>query len=134
MTMADITVTVDAKLNQTISATITPNGLIDGPAVWTKDSGLATMTVAPDALSAVFTWADVSANDTTKFHVDGDVDLSPGAVQNITDTGTLILDFGGGGGGPATQLNLAFGVPGPTGGPTGTPPGALSRNRARFGR
>ena len=134
--MADVTVTVDAKLNQAISATITPNGKIDGPGVWTKDSGGATMVVAPDGMSARFTWEGLSADDVTEGHVDGDIDLSPGAVQNLTRTWQLKLDFSGGGGGgdvPATELNLAFSPPEPVGA-TATQPGSLARNRSRFGR
>jgi len=111
--MADVTVTVDGKINKAISATITPDGTIDGPGVWTKDSGLATMTVASDGLSARFTWEGLTADDVTEFHVDGDVNMDPGVVANITSTGQLKLTFGGGGGGPATKLNLAFGSPEP---------------------
>jgi hypothetical protein len=125
--MADVTVTVDGKINKAISATITPNGTIDGLAVWTKDSGNATMTVAQDGLSAKFTWEGVTADDVTEFHVDADVNMDPGVVSNLTRTGQLNLTFGGGGGGePATELNLAFGSPEPN-------DPALARSR-RFSR
>jgi hypothetical protein len=125
--MADVTVTVDAKLNKAISATITPDGKIDGPAVWTKDSGGATMVVAPDGLSARFTWEGLSADETIEGHVDGDIDLDPGVVKNLTETFQIKLVFGGGGGGdvPATKLNVAFGTPEPND-PT------LARSRRRY--
>lgn len=111
--MADVTVTVDKTINKAISFTITPDGTLDGIANWVKDSGEAAMTVAPDGLSARFTWSDQTA-DLVQFHVEADNDLAPGVVNLLKATGELVLSAGGGGGGePATALNLAAGTPEP---------------------
>lgn len=111
--MADVSVTVDGKNFKAITFTITPNGAIDGPAVWTQLSGLAVMTVAPDALSARFDGEALTADDTTTFKVEADVDFAPGGSVTIFDTGSIFWDFGTGGEPPATELGLAAGAPEP---------------------
>lgn len=125
--MADVTVSVDKSINKAISFTITPDGALDGVANWVKDSGNATMVAAQDGLSARFTWEGNAGDDNVQFHVEADNDLAPGVVNLLKQTGELVLTAGGGGGGtPATALNLAAGTPEPIG---NAPPTNFSRRR-----
>lgn len=110
--MADVSITVDGKNFKAITFTVTPNGVTDGPPVWTQLTGAAIMTVAPDALSARFDGEALVADDPTTFKVEADVNFAPGGTTLITDTGSIFWDFGTGGA-PATELGLAAGAPEP---------------------